>query len=342
MRSILEARKSASHGTWLRFAGLCAAGAVALCLASSARAETWWAGLGNAGNYQATVHQWVPHKLQICLTGKTMKTQFGYFVQNVVPGATVNVRLVWGPNSPSPGSTEPFPKPGPKFATTDTFVKLPGPGPDGHYCDQGITVKYSEFPTIVPYDMRGYVQGIGVSDLLLFDVMWIPVGGTATVGNPASKITSVRPRMLGDTRPTFTAPSNGQKFIGTNVTLGLTSHVGSWFCARGHYELDWQRGQLLDSPSGFPKAMAEWAAGPKPNLPCNAAGPAMATVPFATLSSRTTEYHYEYLVRARIVGTGFQGAWSPWRKFYVEEPPLRRMPASGLLRGPVHMGTPSH
>jgi len=38
MTSILETRKSASHGTWLRFAGLCAASAADLCLAPSARA----------------------------------------------------------------------------------------------------------------------------------------------------------------------------------------------------------------------------------------------------------------------------------------------------------------
>ena len=309
---------------------LCLLGAAAACWSASASAETWWlVSKGESWMHDVKVPAGGAYSLKICMSGKDMQAE--YKEKGGTAPANVPVIVEWqkaGSNSVL------FPTPDFKLPLHDTFVKLPGPGADGHYCNQGWSLKSSYFPSAGIFQMRGWLQQF--PDVKLFLVEWTVAPTFGSFANHGSAIGTARPAMLGDTRPTFVKPASHQKFIGTSVTFAITSHVASQYCSAGHYELAWQRALVPDAPNGFPGAMQGWLSGPKPNVPCNAAGPAITVVPFSTLRSSNQAFHYRYEVRARLVGNGFHGAWSPWREFEVEQPQLsERKAPTGLKLQPA-------
>lgn len=308
---------------------LCLLGAAAACWSAGASAETWWVvNQGQQWIHDVRVPAGGAYSLKICMSGKDVEA--AYKGKGGVAGASVPLIIEW--NKAGTNSVL-FPTPDFKLPLHDTLVKLPGPGADGHYCDRGWSLKSSYFPSAGVFQMRGWLQQF--PDIKMFLVEWTVAPTIGRVASHPSAIGTARLGLIGDTRPTFVKPANHQNYVGSNVTLAITSHVPTHYCSAGHYELAWQRALVPDQANGFPGAMQGWMGGPKPNLPCNAAGPATTVVPFSTLRSSNQAFHYKYEVRARLVGNGFHGAWSPWREFAVKEPVLRRKAPTGLKLQPA-------
>lgn len=340
MSSIIRPAASTSckaTPSWRTLLSLCFVGAAA-CYSVSASAETWWV---RADYMKHDVH--VPaggsHTVRVCATAETMHELYGVPATKELP-AVMHLVIQWRLNG---DSAILFPTPSFKLPLADNALKL---RPDGRYCGSAWTLKSSDFPSAGYYQMYGDLPQASFQKRShrMYEVDWRVDAPSLRARNAGSGIGTARLAMMGDTRPTFVQPKGGRNFVATNVTLAITSHVASQYCSVGHYEVAWQRALVPDKANGFPGAMQPWLAAPKPNLPCHGATPSTAAVSFAALRSGSRDFHYKYHVRARLVGNGFSGAWSPWREFAVEEPPLRTKPARGLKLQPAaapSMGTPS-
>lgn len=309
---------------WRTVLSLCFLGAATACYSVSASAEIWSVGSGTNWIHSVHIPAGGTHNLKICIPGQDMQTTYKEKGAKLSEAAVPFI-IEW---SRAGSNSILFPTPDFKLPLQDTFVKTG----TGAYCDKGRSFKSSDFPSSGAFQMYGLPQDY--PDMKLFQVTWTVAPTINRVANPASVITRVRPAMLGDTRPTFKRPLKHENFVGKNITLAITSHVASRFCSAGHYELAWQRARVPDQRNGFPGAMEPWLAGPELKLPCHGGTPSMAVVPFAELRSRSRAFHYKYHVRARLVGSDFHGAWSPWREFAVEEPALRMQAPTGFKMNP--------